>query len=167
MKKETQDIQARLGRISMSFSSLEHEVVELITQIAFQDEWVLASAFIEKNSFSKNLDVLKSISRILIQSTDGKEIKEFVALANPLRVRRNSFIHGKWIINESTIKQKSVAVKDIRVKYKEEGLSREWRKGTTEMVSYSTLTQIEEDLELALRTIDKLTEKFKDYEYYT
>lgn len=27
----------------MSFSSLEHDIVELITHIAFKDEWVLAS----------------------------------------------------------------------------------------------------------------------------
>ena len=162
MQPTALEVHAAIGRISISFASLEHQVRKILTKMAFRGEWAIAGALIEDNSLAKNLIALRQLARRLDRLEP--RIERFIKHVTPLRLRRNLFIHGKWTVNAKNLERGIVQVSDLRVKYKQEGRDKTWQLGTTQEIPFNDLRTMEVDVLSVLKEAIEITEKLSDEE---
>jgi len=132
------------GKLANAFAHMEAEIRRLIAGLAFKDDTVTASAFLDNSQMRGNLKILKKLSRQHFEEEDrfAKIIREAGRLAD----RRNLFIHGLW--TPHTFSEGGFAlVADLKTKYhqKENG-GRSWATGQGEKYTpedfISTLSEV-------------------------
>lgn len=158
MEITKKDIHATLGRISIMFANLEHELHEVIVNTSFKGDWVQASAVIEDHTLNKNLQSIQKISKGLNETLENRLIK-LVKEIDQLRIKRNMFIHGQWHLNHDSSEDKSITVTDLRTKFKREKRRKTWSRGTTTEFSFDDLRTIEVQIMSALQQAYDINEK--------
>jgi len=132
------------GKLANAFAHMEGEIRRLITGLAFNDDNVTASAFLDSSQMRGNLKTLRKLSR---QHFGFEEhFEKIIREADRLTDRRNLFIHGIWTPHEFS-KGGIALVTDLKTKYKkEENGARTWATGQAEKFTQedfaTTLSQV-------------------------
>ena len=112
------------GVLTAAFSKMEAELRILISGMAFKNEAVVASAFMDGSQLRDNLDVLQKIGRQYWDS--HKTITTIVKRTEKLKVTRNLFIHGIWSPGTFGELGGSASVTDLRTKFEDKTTIRSW-----------------------------------------
>jgi len=132
------------GKLANAFAHMEGEIRRLIAGLAFNDDNVTASAFLDSSQMRGNLRTLEKLARQHLHFEE--HFKKIIKEAGKLTDRRNLFIHGIW--TPHTFHEGGVAlVTDLKTKYEiEKNGDRVWATGQgktyTQEDFASTLTEI-------------------------
>jgi hypothetical protein len=108
-----------LGKVSVTFSSLEHRIVDLFEYLLTNGEDTLVRPYVlDDIPLSRLIKQTRSLAELRLwehKSTFAK-LKNILDEIDSLRVQRNIFIHGDWFVNELTDTSDSVTVLDFKPK---------------------------------------------------
>lgn len=154
------DIFETLGRVSVYFSTLEAELSEVLCVLVDREDEMLVATLIEGSTFSRTLDLLKKVARFKDAILEAR-IDRLLAVVEPLRKKRNSFVHGSWNLSPKLLDQGKVAVSDSRIKFEKSGSHKSWSKGTERKLSYQELQQYQTEVMRALKMTKELLQSLE------
>ena len=150
------------GYLTSAFAHLEADIRFLIAGVAFKDDSVTASAFLDRSQLGENLTLLKKIGR---QYWDAEErLSEILSRIENIRQKRNLFIHGLWSSKEFGEKDGYAVVRDLRTTYEKKERSREWRHGVSHHFTISDFQEILNEVNQISKKIEELCEWFEKNE---
>jgi hypothetical protein len=157
MKQITRaDIFQTLGRIAVQFATLEAELEGSLCVLANEENPMLVATLISRSSSVRKVDLLEHIAKFKGKVIQMR-VRRLARILEPLRKRRNLFIHGRWDLSPRLLDEGKVAVTDSIVQYDEStrrGMHlRTWTKGRRQVFTYHQLRQFETEVMRALRML--------------
>ena len=153
MSRET--IYHLLGKISITFASFEHGLVNLLEYLLTKGKDTLVGPYILYDlPFARIIQQTRSIAKLRLweHKSTFSELKKVLDDIDKLRCQRNLFIHGYWFIKDLSDNADSVTVYDFKPMLDKK--SGGWQNLKTERVSRITLKKI---LQKITATLENLT----------
>jgi hypothetical protein len=142
--------------VSVLFSTLEAEIAKLLCVLVHQEEPMLAATVLERNSFARNLELLKKVARFRDTRIESR-VNRLLAITSPLIENRNLFVHGCWDISHKLLDQGKVKVSGWKkVSYQGNESRKTWRKGTDRTLTYQELREYQAEVMRALKMTKEL-----------
>ena len=156
------DIFKIVGRVSVLFSTLEAEIAKLLCMLVHQERPMLAATVLERNSFGQNLALLKKIAPFQDTRLESR-VNRLLAVASPLKEKRNFFIHGRWDISPKLLNQGKIMVSNWKkISYQGNARHKSWRKGTDHILKYQELQEYQIGVMRALKMTEELLQKLEN-----
>jgi len=154
------------GRLANTFAYMEGNVRRLIAGVAFKDDFVTASVFLDSSQLRNNLKMIRKLAKqYLIYEEDFRNIASSV---DKIVDKRNLFIHGIWTPNTFGEDDGFALVQDLKTKHFDNARARTWASGQAEKVSLSDFHEIFKAIRGVVDLIEELIkklEKDEDYEF--
>ncbi len=148
------------GKVANAFSWLEGDLRRLLTGMAFDNDFVVASAFLDSSQLRGNLRVLRKFARIH-HDYEGK-FKNIAKIIENLADRRNLFIHGLWTHATFDEPEGFALVRDLKIKFSEDEKSRTWANGQAEKVSIADFSKMLLEIRDATYAIDSVIKELEN-----
>lgn len=106
-----------LGKISVTFASIEHRLVSLLEHLLVENDTTLIRPYmLDELSLSRCIQKLFPVAELRLWDHKAVyiELKEILKAINNLRIQRNLFIHGDWFTEDIDDYTSSVTVIDYR-----------------------------------------------------
>lgn len=146
-----------LGKISITFASFEHGLVDLLEYLLTKGKDTLVGPYILKDiPLWRKIKETRSVAELRLweHKSTFSELKKVLDDFDKLRGRRNLFIHGYWYIREPSDNADSVTVHDFKPMLdKKSGL---WQELKTERVSRTTLKKLLQKTTAALENLTSI-----------
>lgn len=150
------------GVLTVAFSRMEAHLRMLISGIAFNDNSIAASAFLDSSQLNGNLKILKKLSR---QYWDKEEqFLDVIKSIKLIRETRNLFIHGIWHSGNFVELNGFATVTDLKTAYEARDESRAWRHSQTSQFSINDFQRILDDVNNIVDKIEKLRDRLSSDE---
>ena len=156
MKKEK--FYSAFGILTAAFSEMEADLRMLISGLAFGNNSVVASAFLDSSQLNENLRILKKLSR---QYRDEENhILDIISTIGQIRETRNLFIHGIWHPGSFAESNGLATVTDLKTSYNEEdNAKRSWLHSQTLKFSICDFQKILDSVYEIEEKIEKLCDR--------
>lgn len=112
---------------------MEGDLRILIAGLAFKDDKIIASVFLDNSQLGENIAILRKLSRKYWE--EESDFSELIDLLEIIRPTRNLFIHGLWSPMNFGEPDGFASVDDLRTFYEKKQSSRTWRHRQTEKFS--------------------------------
>lgn len=147
------------GVLTSTFSRMEAKLRMLISGIAFGDNSIVASAFLDSSQLIENLRILKKISR---QYWDEEsQINEIISSIEAIRETRNLFIHGLWDSNNFGELDGFASATDIRTTFQRKNeSSRSWEHSQTTNFTINDFQRILDSINEIISKIEIICSHF-------
>lgn len=143
-----------LGKISVTFASLEHRLVNVLEYLLTEGTDTLVRPYIlDDIPISRIIQQTRSVAKLRLweHKSTFEELEKVLNDIDHLRVQRNIFIHGDWFVKELPDDAKDVTVLDYKPRLHENGL---WEYLKSVLV---TQTELKELLRKATTVLENLT----------
>lgn len=147
------------GVLTVAFSRMEADLRMLISGIAFGENSVAASAFLDSSQLSENLRVLRKLSRQYWEKED--QILDIIKSIESIRETRNLFIHGIWQPRDFDEPNSFATVTDLKTIYERENTKRTWMHSQTLQFSLTDFQEVLDSVNSVIEKIEKLCDLFK------
>jgi hypothetical protein len=118
MKDYEIEFYARLGLLSVKFAQMEYKLSTILGKLFGSDDDLITVTVTEKNTLTKNIELLKSLNRI--RKFQYALILDLINKISKIQSDRNLFIHGIWgnpIISENSV---IIICDEKKIRYNEE-----------------------------------------------
>lgn len=143
-----------LGKISVTFASLEHRLVNVLEYLLTEGKDTLVRPYIlDDIPISRIIQKTRSIAELRLweHKSTFVELEKVLNDIDDLRVQRNIFIHGDWFIKELPDNATDVTFLDYKPRLCKNGL---WEYLESVLV---TQTELKELLRKATTALENLT----------
>jgi hypothetical protein len=147
------------GYVTCAFAEMEADLRSLIAGLAFGENAVTASVFLDSSQLGENCRTLQKLGR---QHWDyGQTIKQIVNKIDAVRPVRNLFIHGLWSAGDFCSSGGKAQVRDLNAKYEEDHSSRKWIHGAEVAYSITDFNGLLADVREVTGLIARLREQIE------
>ena len=162
-KKETnREFYIHFGILTSAFAHLEGDLRVLIAGVAFGENSVTATTFLDRSNFAGNIDILGKLAR---EHPDHEPFfLEIAKLTNEIRITRNLFIHGLWTPKTYGEENGAAVVQTLKVVYEKTDASRSWETGVSQKFSKADFAAIDKKIQTAVIKIEELCERLEKHE---
>jgi hypothetical protein len=145
---------ARIGELTVQFSTLEHRLQALLKNLMREDCPLLGPFFIHELNLAVLLRKTKHVARYRLQDDPGllKDLEQMLKKIESMRDLRNLLIHGCWTIDLDCTAC-PVKVRDFKMK-QEAG---QWQDLTETTFTERKLTNLVQRLREIAEDVDRLT----------
>lgn len=154
-----------LGKISVTFASLEHGLVYLLEYLLTKKECSLVALYVLHGiPISRLIEKTLSIAevRLLEHKSAFAKLKKVLDEINKLRVQRNWFIHGNWYVREPADNADSVTVFNFKPKLDKK--SGQWQCLNSKNLTKTELSQLLQKVTTALEDFRKIDAEIRKLE---
>jgi hypothetical protein len=154
-----------LGKISVTFASLEHGLVYLLEYLLTKKECALVALYVLHGiPISRLIEKTKSIAEVRLweHKKTLKKLKIVLKDIDELRVQRNWFIHGNWYIKEPADNADSATV--VNFKPKLDKKSGRWQCLNDKNLTKRELNQLLQKATIALKNFRKIDAEIRKLE---
>jgi hypothetical protein len=144
-----------LGRLSVLFSTLEAEIQTLLCRLLSKKDFMMAATVLEGNGFARTLILLKKASQFQDAVLESR-VTRLLSVINPLRKKRNLFVHGCWDISPRLLDQGRVMVSDSKIKFEGNKNRKSWCKGMSQKLTYQELQEYQTEVMRGLKMAKEL-----------
>lgn len=159
---------ATFGSLTCVFSHMEAKLRNLISGLAFKDDRIAASIFMDSSQLSENTNALRKLSR-MHREEDAERMIEIVKRIEKLRPIRNLFIHGLWHHGNFEEDDGLAYVTDLRTTYEIEKSRSgkkwqhsKWQHSKTQSFSRKDFRVYFDEAVEICDLIDSMCEKFEE-----
>lgn len=156
------------GRVSCAFSAMEFEIHEFLIGLCFENDFVKAAPFLDKNTLGTNIQLLENVS------VSHRQLGEFTTLVKSLKALvadRNQFVHGLWNPHtyESTSGHAGLKNKKIQTeKFSNGGV--QWTNGSSRSINKDHFNKTLKEIRHCIRLIETLkttleADECEDYDF--
>lgn len=112
---------AALGELAITFSNLEHNVLLLLELLTHGDAF-LGPIILDRLNLSGTLDRLRLYTKARLRENDDlyERTKTLIKDVDTVRVERNLFIHGQWVIDEYILSNGRVSCFQYKLRFNED-----------------------------------------------
>lgn len=146
MNQKEQEFYSLIGRISIGFSNLESQVIDIIGLLINVENEFVTQLLLEDNAISQNLKLLLKLNKY--RYTQKENIKKLHSSIDKLRINRNLFIHGLWKIHTTEQNELIFVCETKRVEFRK--------------VKYGIMTQLNNFLEFKIDDFEKVLIEIKE-----
>jgi hypothetical protein len=150
------------GVLTVAFAGLEADLRDLIAGIAFGDDSISASAFLDSSQLATNLRILSKISRRYWDKE--KEFIEIIGSIEAIRETRNLFIHGLWHSRNFGEPNGFATVTDLKTTFKREDTVKKWAHSQSYNYSIDDFQALLDLINGAVKKIENLRKKIESEE---
>lgn len=118
MKDYEIEFYTHLGLLSVKFAQMEYKLSTILGKLFGTDDDLITVTVTEKNTLSKNIELLKNLNRI--RKFQYQLILDLINKIGKIQSDRNLFIHGIWsnpIKSENSI---NIICDEKKIRYNEE-----------------------------------------------
>ncbi len=151
------------GVLTVAFSRMEADLRKLISGIAFNDNSIVASAFLDSSQLNENIRILKKLSRQYWEDEEERFL-EIITSIGSIRETRNLFIHGVWNPGKFGEPNGFATVTDLKTAYKGDEEQRSWNHSQTLQYSINDFQKILDSVYEIIGKIENLCEHFTEDE---
>lgn len=151
---EEAELFARIGELTVQFSTLEHRLQSLLKNLMREDCPLLGPFFIHELNLSVLLRKTKHIARYRLQDNQPllKDLEQMVKKVDGLRDLRNLLMHGYWQV-DAECAACPVKVRDFKMKQD----AGQWQDLTETTFTEKKLTNLLQRLREITEDVDRLT----------
>ena len=159
----SQIIYALLGRISVTFATIEHRLLDLLDYLLAPGNCNLVKPYIlDDLSLSRSIQKTRDVAKLRLWNHKPlfQELNTVLKEMDNLRVQRNFFIHGDWFQEGLTEDAKSVKVYDYRPRLDKKTGS--WEYLESRQISDVELQEIYKKVDRTYHDIMAVSEKIRN-----
>ncbi|OPY72639.1 MAG: hypothetical protein A4E64_02898 [Syntrophorhabdus sp. PtaU1.Bin058] len=150
------------GYLTSAFACMEGDLRFLVAGIAFGNDSITTSAFMDSSQLIDNLRILRKLSRQYWGAES--QFAEVIDSIEQIRSTRNLFIHGLWTPGKFGETNGVASVQDLKTSFESSSTMREWRHGQTMDFSLDDFRILLADVNEAIDKIAKLREWLEKHE---
>ena len=148
------------GYLTCAFAEMEADLRCLIAGLAFGENSITASTFLDSSQLAENTATLRKLAR---QHAEYEvAMADIAKRIERLRQTRNLFIHGLWDADGFTETGGVATVRDLNTVYEKKGTSREWTKGRGAKYSLSDFNSLLTEISAITSLIENLCVTLED-----
>lgn len=147
------------GFVTCAFARMEANLRALIAGLAFGDNSVTASVFLDSTQLTENTRTLRELAR---DHHDHEAAMVMIAKRiEQLRTKRNLFIHGLWEEGDFLEQGGHAIVRDLNSVYEKKANSRQWIRGKACRYSIKDFNELIAEIEAIQNAINNLCEELE------
>jgi hypothetical protein len=150
------------GYLTCAFAEMEADLRILISGVAFNDNAITASAFLDNSQLNANISILRKLAKQYWEHDTA--FTDIAQKLEQLRPVRNQFIHGLWKPGKRGDVDRLATVQDLKTSYEEEGTSRIWKHGQHRTYSIAEFDSILKDIHSVTASITVLCKVLEEDE---